>query len=220
MADEPKTNISDMLAVHGAFRTTLPGAARLVAAVDEGDTDRAILLANFYENILDFLHAHHSGEDEIIWPRLLERCPDEAGEVRRIADQHDDVTEFTARARAELSSWSGSASASLGAELVATLDALDGSLQPHFAEEEAVILPLRATYMSPDEWAELPAHGFSHFAGDKPWLILGLILDQLPEEPRQQMLAHMPPPAQEMWAGFGHAAYVGLMADVHGRDQG
>jgi hypothetical protein len=46
------------------------------------------------------------------------------------------------------------------------------------------------------------------------WLILGLIRDQMTQAQRDQMLAHMPPPAVEMWTSMGEQAYKNLLAEV------
>jgi iron-sulfur cluster repair protein YtfE (RIC family) len=213
MTDAARTNTADMYAVHGAFRTVLPEGQALVDAAGD-DPGRASSVANFYDNVLDFLHVHHTGEDELIWPRLLERCPAEAAEVQRIAAQHDEVTELLAEARSRLAAWAQSNAASDGRAAGESLAALEAALRPHLEEEEQRILPLCSEHMSAEEWAQLPVHGFSHFAGDKPWVILGLIMDQLTDDQRAEMLAHMPPPARDMWEGFGSAAYAELKASL------
>ena len=57
-----------------------------------------------------------------------------------------------------------------------------------------------------------------HFRGDKPWLVLGLILEQVEAmggpEAAAGMIAHMPPPAQQMWSGFGRSAFESLTAEL------
>ena len=58
-------------------------------------------------------------------------------------------------------------------------------------QEEDQILPLAAVHITPEEWAELPVHGFMHFRGDKPWLVLGLILEQVEAVGGPQAVAGM-----------------------------
>ena len=69
------------------------------------------------------------------------------------------------------------------------------------------MLPLAAEYLSMEEWGALPGHGMANFHGDKIWLILGLIRERMTDEQRAAMMAHMPPPALEMWTGFGEQAF-------------
>ena len=96
MAGE-QTNTSDMRVVHAAFRAAIPTASVLVAAAEPGDVARAAVVANFSDNVLDFLEVHHE-EDELIWPRLLARSPRNAEEVRTIAEQHGAVVDLIVEA--------------------------------------------------------------------------------------------------------------------------
>jgi hypothetical protein len=58
----PRPDVTDMYAVHGVFRDTLGAAPRLVGGIAPGDAARVALIANYYENVLSFLEAHHDGE--------------------------------------------------------------------------------------------------------------------------------------------------------------
>jgi hypothetical protein len=61
----------------------------------------------------------------------------------------------------------------------------------------------------------------ANYQGDKIWLILGLIRERMTDQQRAAMLEHMPPPAVEMWTGFGEQAFKELsnevVVDVHNR---
>ena len=94
------------------------------------------------------------------------------------------------------------------------LESLREHLVEHLDEEERLGLPLAAEYLSAEEWGQLPGHGLAAFDGDKIWLILGLIRERMTEEQRAAMLAHMPPPAVDMWTGFGEHAFNELAAQV------
>ncbi len=87
-------------------------------------------------------------------------------------------------------------------------------LAEHLDEEEAEVLPLAAENLSAEEWGALPGHGMANFHGDKIWLILGLIRERMNDEQRAAMLEHMPPPAVEMWTGFGEQAFRDYAAVV------
>ena len=54
----------------------------------------------------------------------------------------------------------------------------------------------------------------ANFHGDKIWLILGLIRERMTEEQTAAMLAHMPPPALDMWTGFGEQAFKDYSSEV------
>jgi len=201
------------LAVHGVFRNTLGNAPGLLLDVAEGDTARVALLANFYENVLKFLEVHHEGEEELLFPLLRARCPEERATIERVAGQHTDTHDLVTASSRALADWSAGGAASQE-ESAAALSRLGERLTVHLDDEERELLPLCAEHVSPPEWGALPAHGMAGFQGDKIWLILGLIRERMTPAQRDAMLAHMPPPAVEMWTGFGEQAFTGLMAEV------
>jgi len=208
-----RPDVNDMLSVHNVFRDTLGAAPRLIGSVDAADRERVAMLANFYDNVLRFLVVHHGGEDELLFPRLVARRPGDVATIERINAQHHDVDDAVAVSDRALVAWaSGDASAQL--KVAAALGDLGQALMEHLAEEEQTILPMCAESMSVEEWGELPGHGMAHFEGDKIWLILGLIRQRMTQAQRDQMDAHMPPPAVEMWTSFGENAFNQLMTAV------
>ena len=64
---------SDMVIVHRMFRRECALLPQLVAAVPAGDVARARTVARHAREVLDMLHHHHLGEDELLWPRLSAR---------------------------------------------------------------------------------------------------------------------------------------------------
>ncbi len=212
-AGAPRPDTSDMYAVHGVFRDTLGAAPALVGGVAAADTERLAVVANYYENVLSFLEAHHDGEEQLVFPLLRERCPDQAGLLDELAEQHDEALTKLRAARQWLAAWPG-AGDSAQLEVVGALGELRTHLVEHLDEEERLGLPLAAQYLSMEEWGQLPGHGLAAFDGDKVWLILGLIRERMNEEQRVAMLAHMPQPAVDMWTGFGEHAFNELASQV------
>ena len=98
-SDRPALDVTDMIAVHRVFRDTLGRAAAVIGAVGDGDIDRVATVANFFDNILLFLHVHHQGEDDLMFPLLRQRCPDQLELIDRVASQHGDANEKVAAAQ-------------------------------------------------------------------------------------------------------------------------
>ena len=48
-------------------------------------------MANYYENVLSFLQAHHDGEEEVVFPLLRTRCPEQCALVDELAEQHEEA---------------------------------------------------------------------------------------------------------------------------------
>src|SRR5262249_59606456 len=80
-------DVSDMYAVHKALIGALDAAPAYVAKADL-DSERVEVIASFYENVIEFLHVHHTGEDELIYPVLEQRCAESRSDLERIDDQH------------------------------------------------------------------------------------------------------------------------------------
>jgi iron-sulfur cluster repair protein YtfE (RIC family) len=202
----PRPDTTDMFAVHGVFRDALGAAPTLVGGIAPGDAERVALIANYYENILSFLHAHHDGEEVLVFPLLRERC-DGTGELMDLmAEEHHEALELLEQAKAALAAWPGGDAAAQQAAQERLME-LGSHLNEHLLEEEQKVLPLAGANLSMEEWGAMPAHGMAAFDGDKIWLILGLIRERMTDEQRAAMSAHMPPPALEMWSGFREQAF-------------
>jgi hypothetical protein len=213
-ATTPRPDVSELIAVHGVFRDTLGAAPELVGGVAPGDSERLALVANYYENILFFLQAHHDGEEEIVFPALRERCPDQHALLDRLDAEHKDAIALMTTAQGSLAVWAAGDGGSNGA-VANDLGALRAQLVTHLDREEAEAMPLCAANLSPEEWGSLSGHGMANFHGDKIWLILGLIRERMTEAQRTAMLEHMPPPAVEMWTSFGEQAFKDLSGQVN-----
>jgi hypothetical protein len=89
-------------------------------------------------------------------------------------------------------------------------------LNVHLVEEEREILPLAAVTVSQDEWGGLPGWAVSHFAGDKIWLVLGLLFEQMTEAQAATTLQHIPDGVREMWAATGSRDFATMIEGVRG----
>jgi hemerythrin-like domain-containing protein len=205
------TETNDMRAVHGALRRALGSADALVAGAGN-DPVKVATVSSFYENVLEFLHVHHEGEDKLVYPLLLERCPEKCELISRIDKQHTLLKEPMAAAKSAIFTWRSDPMT--GTTVVHTLKAVDETLGPHLTEEENEILPIASAYMAPEEWAQLPGDALRTFAGDKPWLPLGLIREGLTDEQRSLMLAGMPVPLQQLWTDQWEPAFTSFIAAV------
>jgi hypothetical protein len=218
MADQAgaaRPDVTDMYAVHGVFRDTLGAAPQLVGGIPSGDAARVDQIANYYDNILFFLEAHHEGEEAIVFPRLRERCPKEEALLDTLESEHEEALRLLATARTSLAAWPGSGGdAAAQSAVVDSLEALRSQLESHLDEEETRALPLCADNILAEEWGQLPGHALAGYQGDKVWLILGLIRERMTDEQRAKMLANMPPPARDMWTGFGENAFNELSSEV------
>lgn len=205
---------SDMVSVHRVFREALAAAPRLVRAA-RPDAEQVRTVRSYLHGVLRLLHAHHDGEDELLTPKLIERSPDAADAVTRIARQHEPVAEALAAADAALGSWRADDDTSTD-QLVEALDVLRVELTAHLDEEERVVLPIAAAHLTQQEWGELPGHAMRRFGPDELWLALGLVAEQMTPAQRADMDAHLPPPVAQQWASSGQAQFTAFTSRLRG----
>lgn len=99
------TDMTEMFAVHDCLRHEFARLPLTVKAVPEGDAARAGVLGRHVLLMTALLHAHHDGEDELVWPLLAERAPEAEEIVAMMEGQHEGMLAAIATARAEAEAW-------------------------------------------------------------------------------------------------------------------
>jgi hypothetical protein len=98
------TETSDMIAVHQDLMGALQAAPSLVGSAGDS-SDRADLIGSYCENVLELLHVHHAGEDELTYPILEERLVEDNAMLERVGAQHSLLHEPMGRARTAIAAW-------------------------------------------------------------------------------------------------------------------
>src|SRR3954454_23896737 len=209
-----RPNTRDMLAIHQVFRDAFGCSPQLVGSVCNERSDRGETVAAYYANVLALLRAHHAGEDELIWPKLIERDPDQGDLVARMEAAHEGLADALVDAEQRLALWVASPDIDNGASLAASLAMLGVLCAAHFDEEERRILPLAEQHCTAEEWAELPGHAMRNFGGDRLWLVIGLVREQLPAHAQAEQLDKMPPPVRDLWLNGGSDRFERFVADL------
>jgi hemerythrin-like domain-containing protein len=207
------TDVSDMYAVHRALLGALDAVPEYVAKAGV-DAERVEAVGSFNENVIEFLHVHHSGEDELIYPVLEERCAESRSELERIDDQHKSLYAPMDAGRSANATWRAAPSTDNAEAVIEAIASIAEALRPHLAEEETVMLPIATKWISPEEWGRQAGHNMMNFGADKPWLMLGLVREQLDQAHRDGMLAGMPPEMRTMWTEQMEPAFNAFIAEV------
>jgi hemerythrin-like domain-containing protein len=221
-ASSQRTNTSDMNIVHRLFRREFSRAPRLILGVREGDTERAEFIGSYLADIAAGLHHHHHAEDELLWPKLLERVSVRADLIHRMESQHERLGELLARIDVLLPRWRSRAEASVRDELADVMAQASSALDEHLTEEENEILPLVAEYITPAEWnavGERAQEGIPK-QGTKPFVALGALLEETTPAERKYMLAKLPAPIRIAHQLIGGRIYRRAMARLVGTAAG
>jgi hemerythrin-like domain-containing protein len=205
-----------MTRFHRIFREALDAVPRLVGTARADDHERADLVGSYYANVLKLLHAHHEAEDLTIYPLMVERLPEHVDVISRVNAEHETVLGTLDDAEQAVAAWRADPSAANREALVAALSSLDTILLEHLDHEEAEVVPLIALCITVAEWGEMSAVAFQHFSGDKVWLVLGLIQEQMLPEENATMEANMPPPVHDFWVGSGRGMFQDFVGQLRG----
>jgi hemerythrin-like domain-containing protein len=199
--------IQQMVVIHRVFRREFGLLPALVRGVIPGDLQRAKAVADHVTGLLRFVHVHHNGEDELLWPVLLERVEVGAELIRRMEDQHLQVAALISRAEQQLPVWAANPSPHRGAELATTFESMASVLDAHLGEEEAQILPLVETHLTVEEWARLGQHATATLAPPDLMASLAAILEEADDDERAMFTAILPPPVLTMFVDQAEPAY-------------
>jgi hemerythrin-like domain-containing protein len=203
-----------MALIHRLIRRGFEQAIDFVVAA--GATARAGAIAEYVGFHLDGLDAHHSTEDEMLWPALSERAKPSAELIGRMEAQHQAVHEAIATTRRELLAWQGEPTEAGSGSLATALGAVVDRLAEHLAEEERDVVPLIASHISQEEWDRLGKTAFSKFTPKQRFTAMGEMLEAADPTEAARMLAGLPAPIKVVWRLLGRKKYLRFMAAARG----
>lgn len=186
----------DMILVHRAFRREFGDISGLIAAVPEGDTARARVVADHLIFMIDGLHHHHAAEDELAWPLLLQRAPAQKAEIQRMEAQHGGITAAIDSLHSDLLAWTKAADRSSTDQLLTSVAEVSRLVVEHLDDEERNAVPVLEAYLTPDEWQAVLKRGAS-FLSIHPRLGIvlgGLLLGYASPDEARSFLAGVPLP--------------------------
>lgn len=201
-----KLNMSMMYLMHDALRRELERIARVTARADD-DPRHILRTAVGWQLFKTYLHAHHTAEDETLWPMmtgLLPRRPADLALLEALEAEHAVIDPLLDAVDAAL------ADREHGPQRLGGLvDTLDTSLRGHLRHEESEGLPLIDDILNPEQWsrlgrrqAELIGTGVPRYL---PWL-----LDDVDPQRAAAILAGMPEQFRTAYQDEWRAAYRDL----------
>lgn len=204
----------EMAVIHRIFRRGFPMMANLVRQTPTGATTRSEPIAAHLDFLLNGLHNHHTGEDDNIWPRLLERAAPQAELVTRMEKQHEVVAERSERVRTLLQTWRRTPAD--GEALAAALDEFTAALVEHLDDEETHVVPLMRAHITAEEWTSFGQETFEKFSNSEKLVATGTLEDVATREEAEWFTGDLPLPIKVMWRLVGRRKYTRYMQRVRG----
>jgi hemerythrin-like domain-containing protein len=216
MSNDVTPDVRDMYMVHAALRREFRLLAGLVRGVDDGDVERARVVADHITLLDDLLHHHHGNEDKHLWPRLLERGSAEIAPIVHVMEsQHEGIDKTSAEVKSALNVWRENADSQVGNVLAGTFERLVPALEEHLQLEEERVLPLIEKYVTQAEWSLMVTEGAQVDPKDMP-LLLGMMIYEGDPEVIEKTISHVPAEIQPVIGGLAVEAFTKHSELVHG----
>ena len=201
-APDGPVDMQTMYVMHHGFRRDLAKFAEAVRKTPVAERGTWALLAERWGIFEEVLHHHHTGEDEGIWPWLMERAdPEDRATLVAMEAEHEELGPLLESCAAGFRRLAQAADEDTRAALAVRVVALRDGLGRHLAHEETDAIALIQSLMTQEEWHELDE---KHFKDGKitfakivrivPWAAY-----DVPPESRDLVLAGAGLPFRVAW---------------------
>jgi hemerythrin-like domain-containing protein len=208
---------SVMPTLHTFFRRELRLAAGVLHGVAEGDRARAGVVCDHLDFVTRSLHHHHTIEDELLWPKLLERVPEELAPIVHLMEsQHERLDALLQEIGRVLPDFRQTADVESRDRLADLFDTVYAHLVEHLDAEEQRLLPIAARTLTPAEWEEMGEAGREGTPRKELALVLGMYQYEGEPEAIAQMLAEAPAPVRWIVPKLSRRAFRKHALRVHG----
>jgi hemerythrin-like domain-containing protein len=206
----------EMPLIHRIFRRQFAEVQALVQEVPAADATRVGAVADHLEFLLHGLHMHHTTEDDLIWPKLLDRAGLDAPLVERMEEQHQQIDTSVAEVRTAMAVWRSDPTPATSSALSDRIGEFLIVLEGHLDEEEQVVVPLIDRDLTEAEWQEVGERGFEKFTPAERWIATGLLVEVATPEEAATMFGTLPRPVKVLWNLIGKRKYRRYMGSVRG----
>jgi hemerythrin-like domain-containing protein len=190
-------DLTTYLAIHTALRRGAHALAAGVTALDPADRGRGRALARYWEGYAGEVHAHHTIEDDVFFPALVERVAVAAELIGRTdADHHhlDELMTTISTAMAEIVAGGSPAPAE------AALRELARHMDEHLDFEDADVLPLFSRHFDAAEYEALDERAQKSLGiGKQAAFTVPFVAACLDDETRQRVFSGAPLPFRVLY---------------------
>jgi len=212
-----RADTRDMYMVHTAFRREFGALPSLVRNVPAGDDQRAQTIGDHIDILGRYLYAHHDSEDRHLWPKLLDRGPQEVAPIVHVmAGQHKAIERLSTAADKTTARWRADPTLESREALADVFDQLIHALDEHMRLEEQRILPLAEKYLTAAEWHAMADESGRAIPQEAVPLVFGMTLYEADPEVIQKTLSELPPEARAVLLERGPQAFSSHSERVYG----
>ena len=215
--------------VHSALRRDLVRLLIVIRSEPQPDDVRRVALAEHLLWMMDFLHHHHRGEDDGLYPLVVSKNSEAEPLVREMDAEHAAVAPAISTVEAAARAYRDSADART--MVLEALTTLREVLLPHLEREEIEMMPVVSASITAAEWSawdqatNVKPKGLRQLGMEGHWLIDGAdaenrsrVVGLVPPVPRFVLLHGFAPSyrrrTMRLWAGTPAADVPSLGLDL------
>jgi iron-sulfur cluster repair protein YtfE (RIC family) len=207
----------DMALIHRIFRRSFAELAQLVPKILPTDGARVRAAAAHLDFLLLGLSAHHTTEDEHVWPVLSARAQPSAALVERMEAQHHGIHDGLEDVSRLVAAWLDRPTGESADALSAAITAMLHQLEVHLDEEERDVVPLLAEHLSVDEWTKAGQAAFEKFTPAQRFIATGQMLEVATPAEAAAMMGNLPATVKILWTLMGKRRYRRYVAAFRGQ---
>ncbi|QYG91922.1 hemerythrin domain-containing protein [Iamia sp. SCSIO 61187] len=207
----PPADLRSYRAIHVALRQAAHAMAAAAPGLDDADPRRRRAFSRYWKGYAGEVLAHHTTEDDVVFPALVARAPQVATLLEQLDADHHHLDALMADIGAATSRVAGGADA---AALGALLRQLADHMDQHLAAEDAEILPLLEQHFTHDEFAELEAKALEIIGlGAQAAFTIPFVAASVDDAMRAHLLGSAPLPVRAIFRlGRGRHARLAELA--------
>jgi hemerythrin-like domain-containing protein len=192
-------------------------APAAVSRVKPGDRKHARDVDEYLAMMCYSLHAHHDGEDRILWPVLRARLSAAESELLdKIESQHANINDRIERVNEARRRWLDQPDHYHGRELAGELHTLYELVTEHVEDEERDVLPMAAAYLSEAEWHAINEGGKEVLSLKATLFVVGMACYGINRELTSVTLYSLSAPVRLVLTPIARRMYVRRAARIHG----
>ena len=150
-------DLTDYRVIHRSLRVA---PRRLAAALDgfaAADERHGAAVDRYWAGYAGEVLAHHTIEDDILFPALVERVPAAAEHLGRVDGDHHLLDELMAESAAAIGRLRTALSTTVAADAATTVRALADHMDAHLDFEDDALVPLFGSHFDAEEYERLGA---------------------------------------------------------------
>jgi len=166
--------------VHGALQRDLLRAREAAASTPYPVGRQRRALGHHVAWLMDFLHRHHTSEDEGLWPAVRAKNPEAGPLLDSLDADHRRIEPAAAALRSAAERFAASEDDGPRVDLVAAIDDLAAVLFPHLDREVEEAMPVVSETITDGEWRaidqkyNIKSKSLAQLGFEGHWLIDGI----------------------------------------------